>query len=352
MHYMPKENSMPESNQKRIRRPALVWEETQEIIQKIKKKLDGRVLYFFTSTDSRIHNDDVKYFYSHLKKIGHQKCLYFIIVSHGGNGESAWRIACLLKNYCEELIVVLPEAAASAATILSLAADEIIMTPLAYLTPVDTSIFHPLNPQDVNKQPIYVELDEVRRAVQLILDETKKNVDPHEVYKTIFQYIHPVALGAIARSTNLSEMLCNDIMDLQRQAPNIEFKKQLIKKLNSKYPSHSYPIPRHKARDLGLRIRYSDAELDDLLGSLLNISVHLTKPVNTYLGRNEIHIESISTIIESTDLRFYLTHSFQKRLDVILKNWLTIKDEYHWMRVARINSGAHQLRTKQTKIDY
>jgi hypothetical protein len=349
---MQKKILSSDSKQHHIRRPALVWEETQQIIQQIQQKLGGPVLYFFTGTDARIHNDDVKYFYSHLKKIGHQKRLYFIVVSHGGSGEGAWRIACLLRNYCQELTIVLPEAAASAATILSLAADEIIMTPLAYVTPVDTSIFHPLNPQDVHRNPIYVELDEVTRAVRLLLNKTKERTDTHEVYKTIFQYIHPVALGAITRSTNLSEMLCNDIMDLRYKKPALDFKKQIIKKLNSQYPSHSYPIPRHKARELGLNIKYSDTELDDLLGSLLNISVHLTKPVNTYLDNTEIHAESISTIIESTNLRFYLSHSFQKWFDTASKNWLTLKDEYHWMRVAAVEKNGRNLRLKQTKLDY
>ena len=37
--------------------------------------------------------------------------------------------------------------AASAATMLSLAADELIMTPLAYLTAVDTSLFTRSTPQ-------------------------------------------------------------------------------------------------------------------------------------------------------------------------------------------------------------
>lgn len=318
-----------------IRHPPLLWHETQKILRELEKKLNGPVLYFFTGKDASIDDDDVKYFYTHLRKIGRRDKLYFVLVSHGGSGESAWRIACLLRNFCRELIIVLPEVAASAATILTLAADKIVMTPLAYLTAVDTSIFHPLNPKDRNKKPIYVELDEVNRAIQLLTEKTPSHSNTHEIYKTIFQYIHPVALGAIARSTNLSEMLCSDIMNLQQHPPDAAWKQRIIKRLNTTYPSHTYPIPRHKAKELGLNVVYTDAVLDDLLGTLLTLSVRLTKSIPTYLDNSTIHIESISTIIESQNLRYYLHHILQKRLDVILKDWLTFKDEHHWMRAFR-----------------
>lgn len=308
----------------------MLWEETQQALRAIEEKVAGPVVVYYTGSDSRIHDDDVKYFYSHLKKIGYQKKLYFILVSHGGNGQSAWRVANLLRNFCDELAVVLPEVAASAATMLSLAADEIIMTPLAYLTAVDTSIYHPLNPKDADNKAVYVELDEVNRSVNALVQDTAVEKSKEEVFKTIFNYIHPVAFGAVARSTNLSEMLCSDIMDLKKQKDDAKKKKEIIEKLNASYPSHSYPITRHKARELGLPVIFSDNELDTLLWSLLNNYVLLTKPVKTYLNKTAIHTETITTVIESVSLRFSMQHSLQKRLDTILKDWLTYKNEFHW----------------------
>lgn len=329
--------------------PPVLWNETQELLKKIENKISGRVISYFTGSNSRIHTEDVKYFYSHLKQIGKQETIYFILVSNGGSGEGAWRIATLLRNYCNKLVIILPEVAASAATILSLAADEIIMTPLSYLTAVDTSIFHPLNPRDQENKPIYVELDEIQRSINVLLKKVDDG-NTNEIYKTIFSHIHPIALGAIMRSTTLSEMLCNDIMDLKKEKPDEKFKQKIIKQLNEKYPSHSYPIPRHKAKELGLPITYSDAELDDMLSELNNLYVQITKPSKTYLNDSHINTEWVSTVIESRNLRFGYHLSTRKRLDKLLKNWLTFREESHWFTMQPKNMAGQKV-VSQSNIE-
>lgn len=334
-----------------IKHAPVLWKSTQTLLAEIQKKMGGPVLAYFTSHDSKIHDDDVKYFYAHLKKIGRTKKIFFILISHGGSGESAWRIASLVRNFCEQLVVILPEAAASAATIFSLAADQIIMTPLAYLTAVDTSIYHPLNPKDRDNHPVYVELDEVNRSVNAMLQKSTANQDAHQIYKTIFDYIHPVAFGAIARSTTLSEMLCSDSMELRSEKLDPKVKQKIIQHLNTSYPSHSYPIPRHKARELHLPIEYSDAELDNLLSSFLNQYVHISKTARTYLGDGITHSEVVKTVIESVGLRFFLQHMREKRFDSTLKDWLTFKDEVRWSAIAPGRRGAKE-RIHQTLLEF
>lgn len=323
-----------------LKHPLVLWQETQSLLKDIEKKMGGPVLAYFTAHDSKIHDDDVKYFYSHLKKIGHVKKIFFILISHGGSGESAWRIASLVHNFCDKLVVILPEAAASAATIFSLSADQIIMTPLSFLTAVDTSIYHPLNPKDRDNQPVYVELDEVNRSVNALLQKTASTTDDlHQIYKTVFDYIHPVAYGAIARSTTLSEMLCSDSMDLRTDKLDPQVKRKIIEHLNNNYPSHSYPIPRHKAKELNLPIEYSDGELDGLLSSFLNKYVHISKTARSYLSDTVVHTEVVNTIIESVGQRFFLQHMKERRFDSNMKDWLTFKDEIRWLAVTGSKRG-------------
>lgn len=332
----------PEPN---IKRPPLVWEKTQNLLGRIESKLGGKILSYYVAPSWQIAQDDVKYFYSHLKKFGRQKKFFFIIVSGGGNGMSAWRIASLLSDFCDELTVVLPEVAASAATMLSLAADEIIMTPLAYLTAVDTSLFHPLNPKDNSNRPVSVELDEIRRSVNILIQNQKEGGDRSEAYRNIFNYIHPVAFGAMERSANLSEMLCDNILDLRKK--NIidpEKKKVIVDKLNSGYPAHGYPIPRHKARELGLNVVYSDNELDDLLWNLINTYRFLTESVRTDLNDSSIHTETTIKLIESINSRFVVDNIVERRLDPIIKGWSTFKDEFRWISLfEKEENGKKQL---------
>ena len=88
----------------KIKSPPLVWNETQEVLRKIEQKLQGKVVTYFTAAGWSIVGDDVKYFYSHLKNIGFQEKLYFILISSGGDGTSAYRIAALLKEFCKRAI--------------------------------------------------------------------------------------------------------------------------------------------------------------------------------------------------------------------------------------------------------
>lgn len=331
-----------------IKTPPLVWKETQELLGRLENKLGGKTVTYYAP--AKMVQDDVKYFYSHLKNIGHQEKLYFVLYSAGGNGMSAWRIASLLSDFCDELVIVLPEMAASAATMLSLAADELIMTPLAYLTAVDTSLFHPLNPRDAHNEPVQIELDEVKRAIKMLTEgQASQNNNPHEIYKTIFSYIHPVALGAVERSTNLSEMICLDIMEVRRKNPlTNEVKTKIIQKLNSSYPYHGYPIPRHKARELGLTVIDSDKELDDLLWNLINIYRFMTEPVRTEISDSFIHTETYTKTIESLGSRLIVHNVFERRLDPILKGWSTFKDEYKWISVSEKEEDGQ----KKLKLSY
>ncbi len=312
-----------------IKFPPLVWENTQSLIKQLETNLGGKVVTYYVNRGFRMVDDDVKYFYAHLRKIGHVDKLYFVISSSGGDGKAAFRIATLLKEYCGELVIVVPEIAASAATMLSLAADELMMTPLAFLTAVDTSIVHPLNPRDERNIPVSIELEEIKRAIQMLSVEQTNNF---EVYKTIFGYIHPAALGAMERSKNLSEMICMDILSLPRKTPyTAEVRKQIVENLNTQYPSHGYPIPRHKAKELGMNVTYTQQETNDILWNLINTYRYMTEPARTDLADSLFHTEQVFKVIESVDSRLALNNTLERRLDPIIKGWTTLKDEIKWI---------------------
>lgn len=60
-----------------------------------------------------------------------------LLVSHGGDATVAWRAISLLRERFSSVAVLVPQAAFSAATLLALGADEIVMHPHANLGPVD-----------------------------------------------------------------------------------------------------------------------------------------------------------------------------------------------------------------------
>jgi hypothetical protein len=70
------------------------------------------------------------------------KKIVLLIDSLGGDAKSAYQLATLLRRYCGGFIAVVPRFAKSAATLLTLGADEIILGRCAELGPLDTQIYN------------------------------------------------------------------------------------------------------------------------------------------------------------------------------------------------------------------
>jgi ATP-dependent protease ClpP protease subunit len=90
--------------------------------------------------------DDI---YEQLRSGGYKRdseCLIVVIDSGGGDINSAYNLALLFRRYAKSLHFIVPRWAKSAATLLVCSGDQISMTPVAELGPVDPQItvFNPL----------------------------------------------------------------------------------------------------------------------------------------------------------------------------------------------------------------
>jgi hypothetical protein len=220
------------------KQPPILFEKTQGIIKQVNKLLGGTLVTYFNNPRGSVCHDDVLALFELLEKIGHQEKIYLFIKSSGGNGQASLRIVNLLRQYCKEVVAVIPLECASAATMITLGANEIQMGPMAYLTSVDTSLTHSLSPIDRDNDRVSVSLDELNRVVKLWQAQgSDKSENP---YQQLFQHVHPLVIGAVDRAESLSIMLCKELL-----AYHIEDEKEaenIAATLNSKYPSHGYPI--------------------------------------------------------------------------------------------------------------
>ena len=83
---------------------------------------------------------DVPVFGSALLSIGDVDTLNLILHSPGGDGTSIKKIVSLCRAQCKRFRVIVPNKAKSAATIIALGADEIVMGPPSELGPIDAQI--------------------------------------------------------------------------------------------------------------------------------------------------------------------------------------------------------------------
>src|SRR5215813_5759112 len=144
-----------------VKSPSVLFEKTQNVIEQIESKLRTRLVTYWNAPNGSICNNDVTGLFGILRSIGKVESLSFFIKSDGGSGEASLRMVNLLRQFVGRLTVLVPLECASAATMLALGADKILMGPLAHLSAVDTSLTHDLSPIDRDNDRVSVSQDEL-----------------------------------------------------------------------------------------------------------------------------------------------------------------------------------------------
>lgn len=91
----------------------------------------------------QIMPESVTYFAELLHGLDKARDLHLMLCSPGGDGETAIRLARMAQAASARFVVLVPESAKSAATILALGAHEIVMGPTSDLGPIDPQVFLP-----------------------------------------------------------------------------------------------------------------------------------------------------------------------------------------------------------------
>jgi hypothetical protein len=247
--------------------------ENRELIEAIETLRKRPLLSMFLSDEVLINDDCVLPLYHQLEKLGPVPKLDLFLYSRGGTTETPWKIISLLREYTTNLGVIIPYRAHSAATHITIGADEIIMGPLSEISPVDPTRMHPLLPRDAQGESIPISVQDLHHCLKFVRREIKGG-DEHqklvEVYEKLFEYVNPLALGAIEQSYQLSRLISKKVLethfDPERDQEKIKY---IIDKLSGYYQSHAYTIGRKEAKeDLGLSVTYPDTPLWEAIWNL------------------------------------------------------------------------------------
>ena len=116
-------------------------DERLKLIGKIQEFSKGVVLVYFTADSpvmgGNISEDALRPMFDHLRSFGRKKRLVLYLYSRGGAMEAPWKVIAMLREFCEELHVIVPYKAHSAATMIAIGADRIHMTKKGELGPID-----------------------------------------------------------------------------------------------------------------------------------------------------------------------------------------------------------------------
>jgi hypothetical protein len=311
----------------RVKTPPLLYQRSQDVLDKIQRRVRGTFLTYWTSTSGSVCDNDVMALHELLETIGPQRELTLFVKSDGGSGMAALRMVQLLRRYTRRLTVAAPLNCASAATMLALGADTILMGPLSYLTAVDTSLEHDLSPLDHTNNLVPVSNDEVDRVVRLWKEHRGRDrigVHPHQ---ELYKYIHPLVIGALDRASSLSLKLCREILGYhmrdRRKAERISHQ------LNYAYPAHQYPITSREARRLGLKAGDLDPAVDEQLQDLNLIYSEMGQRAITDYDEENHHDNEITNILEGRGLQIFYQ---------VEKDWHYRKEERRWVPMNDVSS--------------
>ena len=260
-----------------------MYSDRVSLYEQLEQKLNTKIITYVTSDrngfETQIAQDVIDLFINHLDKIGVVEKISLYLYTRGGDTAAAWNIINLLRQYCDELQVIIPNKAHSAGTLISIGANSIIMTKQATLGPIDPSINTPLNPQIPNNptatMPVSVEA--VKGYLEFAKEELsiKDDMALANILIKLSDSVHPLVLGNVYRSRAQIKMLAEKL--LINQVTDQTKIKQIIDFLCSDSGSHDYTINRREARDnLGLNIIKPDEELYVLIKTIYdNISEEL-----------------------------------------------------------------------------
>jgi hypothetical protein len=322
--------------QKRARRPAkqppILFEKTQRLIHRIQALLGGRFITYWNNPQGSICAHDVVAFFEILEQVGQPDHIYLFLKSNGGNGEASLRIVNLIRKHCKRLTVLLPLDCASAATMIALGANEIQMGPMSYLTAVDTSLTHDLSPLDRDNERVSVSLDELLRVLRLWGNErTAGETNP---YAELYKYVHPLVIGAVDRASSLSVMLCQELLSYHISEPRKI--KQIATLLNTKYPSHSYPVLREEAKRIGLNVKPLDHDVNALLLELNELYSEMGQKAITDFDEIRSHSNEILNILEAAGALVYFKQDKDWFYRAEERRWVTLNDHSAWRKTEKV----------------
>ncbi len=258
------------------------------LIKKIERTRGSRVVTYVTS-DRRTYppmfslpalkaslaTEAQPFLYEILRSyVGKSERLDLFLYTRGGQTDSVWPLVNLFRTFSKGFSVLVPFRAHSAGTLICLGADEIVMTDVAELSPVDPTTVNQFNPIDdidkVSRRGISVE--DVTSYMELATNVSKAGLTEEAniagVFAKLSDSVHPLALGNVNRVHSQIRLLARKLLRLH--SDDEESIEKAVDGLTRLLYSHTHAINYLEAVELlgaGMVVKATDPE-QELLWSL------------------------------------------------------------------------------------
>lgn len=251
----------------------MTYSERKELYESIEEKRGCPLIVYATSSrqgaTGNMASDVIPEFAKQLMAIPKDETeIDILIVSNGGDPTVSWRIISLLRERFTKIGVLLPYTAYSAATLLALGADEIIMHPFSNLGPVDPQLTYKrknTDGKDAKEETIHFGSEDLRHFIDFVRSDVGIT-DQEQMEKTfelVCQDIGALPIGIAKRSTHLALSMGEKLLSLHMEDKSKAT--AISEALNKSFYHHGYPLGRSEAKSIGLNIIEPDDELEALI---------------------------------------------------------------------------------------
>ena len=221
----------------------------------------------------QIGSDTPRLFYDHLVKLGDKiPKLDLFLYSSGGDASVPWRIISLFREFADEINVLVPYRAYSAATMICMGSDNILMGRKGELGPIDPTVvsdFNPVDPVNKNrKMPINVEdIASFKDLFKYKFNITSSR-ETSDSFLELTKAVNPIALGYINRHYSFIRMVATKLLQSHKKPFDDGKIPKLVEELIEKIYFHGHGIARKEAKRMGLHIDEPDMSLENLMWNL------------------------------------------------------------------------------------
>jgi hypothetical protein len=286
-----------------------------ELIRKIEAARESRVLVYVCSDrpglSTQLGEDAIRPMYDVVRRLGAVDRLDLFLYSRGGAVEVPWRIVSMLREHCKRLGALIPYRAHSAATLIAMGCDEIVMGPKAELGPIDPALHLRETQESSGTTAEHVRVEDVMSYVAFLKNRAGVSSESvlAEQMRALSERLSPWTLGKIYRMQSQIRQVALTLLGARVDPPTAEDVSRIVEALLERGYSHNYAITRNEAKALGLPLQPADPVLEPAMWSLLEEyeqMLDMRRPVDLEAmlgqGRDEVDAAQMAAVIESTDM--------------------------------------------------
>jgi len=292
----------------------------KKLIKEIQSIRNSKVIVYFTGdrqfAGARIAEDAVRPLYDHLLSVKRSTKIDLFLYSRGGDVSVPWRIVSMFREFCDEFSVLIPYKAHSAATLLSMGSDRIIMGKKAELSPIDPTLVKMMAGETAGP-PQEISVEDVNSYISFIRERANINDQSalSQVVSLLAKNLTPLTLGSVNRQNSHIRLVARKLLTSRKEKLDEARITSIIETLTEKIYSHGHAIGRKEAQEIGLPIEITDDQLENAIWKLYLEYEKLLKlnepidPLVTLAGKEEEHLREMPIAIIESENKSHIFNS-------------------------------------------